>query len=345
MTPIASHITVFLKERLPLERGASVHTCEAYAYTFKLLFSYASERLKVAPSQLHLEQLNASLVVDFLNHLERVRANTPKTRNLRLAAIRSFLRFMEYRVPTALEQIGQILAIPVKITETRMVDYLTRQEMQCVLDAPDPATRGGIRDQAMLSLCYAAGLRVSELIGLCRADLKLQPEVSVSIHGKGRKQRVLPLWKQTATALRGWLAVRGEAAVPELFINGRGEPLTRSGFEYILHKHVAQAARNCPSLLQKRVSPHVLRHSCALMILQATKDLRKVSLWLGHSSMQTTEMYTRADPDDKLETIRAMPSPALRTGRFKATDQLLASLKPSQLCRVKLAKQAEPLSY
>ena len=333
MTPIAPHITSFLQQRLPIERRASDNTCESYAYAFKLLFEYASNCLKVPPSELHLEQLDAPLIVDFLNHLETVRGNGPNSRNIRLAAIKSFMHFMEYRVPTALEQIRRILAIPAKKADTRLVRHLTVEEMQAILDAPEPSNRDGIRDRAMLHLCFAGGLRVSELIGLRIDDLKLQPHASVLVHGKGRRERCLPLWKVTTSALRAWLVVRGKVLAPELFLNARGEPMTRSGFEYILRKHAHTAATHCPSLSTKRVSPHVLRHTCALTILQATKDLRKVSLWLGHANMQTTEIYTRADPSVKLEALESVVAPKLRSGRFKATDKLIASLRTGSFMR------------
>ena len=209
MTPIAPHITVFLQQFLPVERGASVNTCESYAYAFKLLFEYASNPLKVTPSELQLEQLNAPLVVDFLNNLETERSNGPNSRNIRLAAIKSFMHFMEYRVPTALEQIRRILAIPTKKADTRLVRHLTVEEMQAILNSPEPTHRAGIRDRAMLHLCFAGGLRVSELVCLRINDLILQPDASILVHGKGRKERCLPLWKETASALRAWLAVRG----------------------------------------------------------------------------------------------------------------------------------------
>jgi site-specific recombinase XerD len=243
------------------------------------------------------------------------------------------MHYMEYRVPAALEQIQRILAIPAKKTDTRLVRHLTAQEMQSILDAPDPTIRDGIRDRAMLHLCFAGGLRVSELVGLRIEDMILQPQASVLIHGKGRKERCLPLWKETASAVRAWLSVRGEARVPELFLNARRDVMTRAGFEYILRKHVRAAKTRCPTLSDKRVSPHVLRHTCALTILQATKDLRKVSLWLGHSSMQTTEIYTRADPSVKLEALESVIAPKLRTGRFKATDKLLELLKATTIMR------------
>ncbi|MBU4143160.1 site-specific integrase [Patescibacteria group bacterium] len=335
MTLIASHITYFLQQRLPIERRASDNTCESYAYAFKLFFEYAGNYLKVPPSALHLEQLDAPLIVTFLNHLETVRENRPNSRNIRLAAIKSFMHFMEYRVPTALEQIRRILAIPVKKADTRLVRHLTVDEMQAILDAPEPTNRDGIRDRAMLHLCFAAGLRVSELIGLLLDDLNLHPHASILVHGKGRKERCLPLWKETTSALRAWLTVRGTVLVPELFLNARGEPMTRSGFEYILRKHVHTAAKRCPSLSTKHVSPHVLRHTCALTVLQATNDIRKVALWLGHANMQTTEMYTRADPSVKLEALESIVAPKLRSGRFKATDKLIASLRAGSFMRSK----------
>jgi site-specific recombinase XerD len=335
MTPIAPHITAFLQQRLPIERGASANTCDSYAYAFKLLFEYASDCLKIPPSRLHVEQLDAPLIVNFLGHLETTRGNSAASRNIRLAAIKSFMHFMEFRVPSALAQIQRVLAIPAKRTDANLVRHLTAEEMQSILDAPDPTVRDGIRDRAMLHLCFAGGLRVSELIELRLDNLTLRPQASVLIRGKGRKQRCLPLWKETATALRAWLSVRGDALVPEVFLNACNEAMTRSGFEYILSKHVQTAQKRCPSLSAKRVSPHVLRHTCAMTILQATKDLRKVSLWLGHSSMQTTEIYTRADPTVKLEALESAMAPKLRSGRFRASDKLIASLMATPIMRSK----------
>jgi integrase/recombinase XerD len=333
MTPLAPHVTAFFQQRLPVERRASPHTSDSYAYAFKLLLEYASERLHVPPSALHLEQIDAPLVVAFLNDLEATRANRPSSRNVRLAAIKSFMHFLEFREPAALEQIRRILAIPPKKADTRLVRHLTVEEMHAILNAPEPSGWDGVRDRAMLHLCFAGGLRVSELVGLQLGDVTLQPQATVLVHGKGRRERRLPLWKVTATALRAWLGVRGTLPAPEVFVSARGQPLTRSGFEYILAKHVQTAIKDCPSLSAKRVSPHVLRHTCALTVLQATKDLRKVSLWLGHAHMQTTEMYTRADPSVKLEALEAMIAPTLRSGRFRATDKLIASLTSRSVMR------------
>lgn len=333
MTPLAPHLTAFFQERLTLERRASANTCDSYAYAFKLLLNYASKRFKVTPSRLQFEQIDAPLVVGFLNDLESKRSNATSSRNVRLAAIRSFMRFMEFRVPYALEQIQRVLAIPMKKTDTRLVRHLNTEEIQALLDAPKPVDWSGTRDRAMLHLCFAAGLRVSELTSLRLEDLSLQPQASILVHGKGRRERCLPLWKQTVAALRAWLAVRGTVAVPELFVNKRREPLTRAGFEYILEKHIKGATMRCPSLATKRISPHVLRHSCALTVLEATKDLRKVALWLGHANMQTTEIYTRVDPSIKLEALEAATAPKLRSGRFRASDKLIAFLTDRSFMR------------
>ena len=326
-TPIAPHLTAFFEQRLPIERGASENTRNSYAYAFQLLLTFASKRLKVAPSQLAVEQIDAPLVLAFLNDLETTRGNGPRSRNIRLAAIKSFMHFLEYRVPSAIEQVRRILAIPAKKTESKLVPHLTAEEIHALLDAPEPTGWKGIRDRAMLHLCYGGGLRVSELIGLRLDDLKFQPQPSVLVHGKGRRERCLPLWKTTTAALRAWLAARGSRPVPELFVSVRGDSLTRAGFEYILRKHARTASQHCQSLATKRVHPHLLRHTCALTVLQATKDLRKVSLWLGHAHMQTTEIYTRVDPSVKLETLESVVPPKLRSGRFKATDKLIAQLK------------------
>jgi integrase/recombinase XerD len=330
MTPLAPHLTVFLRERLPRERHASPHTCDAYAYAFQLLLAFAAKRLRTQPSALSLEQIDSLLVLAFLDDLEAKRGNTARTRNARLAAIKSFARFVEYRVPSCVQQVHALLAIPMKKTDERLVGYLTKDEMQAVLDAPDPREREGVRDRAMLHLAFAAGLRVSELVGLRLDEIVLQPQPAVHVRGKGRRERVLPLWKNTAKALRAWLAIRGDAPCPEVFLNARRGPLTRDGFAYILDKHVAIATKKKPSISKKRVSPHVLRHSCAMHTLESNGDIRKVALWLGHASQQTTEIYTRADPTAKLDAIEKVLPPNLRRGRFRAPDKLLESLKPAR---------------
>jgi site-specific recombinase XerD len=312
---------------LPLQRGASPNTCDSYAHTFRLLFEFASARFKVTPSGLHLEQIDAQLVMDFLAYLESVRSNGARTRNARLAAIKSFMRFVEHRVPSVLEQSLRILAIPTKKSDTPLIRYLRVEEMQAIMNAPDIRKRMGIRDRAMLHVGFAAGLRVSELTGLLLRDVTLQPVPTVRVMGKGRKERALPLWKQAAVDLRAWLAVRGDLQTPELFVNARGQPMTRAGFAYLLHQHAKTAAAGCISLCGKPISPHSIRHGCAMVLFQATGDLRKVSLWLGHAHMQTTEIYLHADPMEKISAIEGVTPPRLEPGRFTVPDKLIASLQ------------------
>jgi len=326
VTPIAPLITSFLREHLPVERGYSRHTCESYAYAFRLLFLFAGNRLKTKPSDLCIEQIDATLVLDFLVHLEQQRGNGAATRNARLTAIKSFMNYVEFKQPSMLVQTRQIKAIPSKRHDQLLVRHLVMEEIRAILDAPDLTTRLGIRDRAMLHLCFSAALRVSELVEMPMDAIRLAQGSSVHIRGKGRRERCLPLWKEAASDLRAWLAVRGQVKAPELFVNARGVNMTRSGFEYILAKHVKSAAQHCTKLRDRTVSPHQLRHSCALLMLQATRDIRKVALWLGHADVKTTEVYLRIDPTEKLEAVEAVLPPALRRGRFRAPDALIASL-------------------
>ncbi len=295
MTPLAPHIAAFLRERLPHERRASLHTCETYAHAFRLLFEYAATRLKVTPSQLHLEHIDAPLVLAFLKDLESTRGNQPATRNARLTAIKSFMHFLEYRVPSALDQVRQILAIPLKNLDADAGEWIEAH----VLDPESHEFRHA----------QAAG------------DADMQHRAITDAHPRARIWRIkdglhlrhLSVPEQTGTVLREWLAVRGSAPDPALFLNARSQAMTRAGFAYVLRKHVHAARGACPSLRDKRISPHFLRHTCALMTLQATGDIRKVALWLGHNSLQSTEMYLRADPTQKLEAVNlATPASSQR---------------------------------
>jgi len=326
MTAIASHISEFLHERLPHQQGASTNTCDSYSYAFQLLFKFMSDRFNLQPFELTLEQIDAPMVMDFLLYLEVERKNSPRTRNARLVALKSFMKFIQYREPKLLEQTQRILSIPAKKTDSRLVNYLTINEMYAILDTPDLSTRTGIRDRAMLHLCFAAGLRVTELVSLACHSIDLRFSPSVHILGKGRIERVLPLWKDTVTDLRSWLEGRGNTLVPELFLNVRNQAMTRSGFKYILQKHTRKATEYCPTLEEKNISPHVLRHTSAILILQATGDIRKVSLWLGHADIQTTEIYLRADPTEKIEAIEAIVPPSLKRGKFRVPDKLMELL-------------------
>lgn len=327
MTDLATHVSGFFRVYLPRDRRMSRHTIDSYACCFTHLVRFAGERLGVRPAKLEVEDFSAQLILDFLDALEGQRGNAVTTRNARLAAIKSFFRYLEYRIPAHLDLACQIHAIPLKRTEQSLVDYLERDELQALLDAPGANDASGVRDRAMLHVTYAAGLRVSELTGLLCSDVS-QPDLdTIHVAGKGRRERVLPLWKETQSVLRDWLAIRPSGRDDHLFLNARGAAMSRHGFAHRLALHVATAERKVPALAGKRISPHVLRHSCAIHTLEATRDIRKVSLWLGHASIRSTEAYLRVDPIEKLEVLSEKLPPTITKGSFpNAPDRLLAVL-------------------
>lgn len=327
MTALAPYLTSYLRDHLPRERNASPHTVSAYAHAFALLVRFAADRLKRRPSDLTVEDLDTGLILAFLDHVEAVRGNAARSRNARFAAIRSFFRYLEYTAPACLDQALMIRSLPMKRIDKALIDYLTQEEIQALLNAPNPRTSGGTRDQAMLHLAYAGGLRVSELLSLRLTDFPERSLATVHIIGKRRRERVLPLWRETQSVLRAWLAIRPDVPAPEVFLNRDGEPMTRDGFAHRLAIHVTAAATKRPSILSKHVTPHVLRHSCAMHTLAATGDIRKVSLWLGHASLESTEAYLHADPAEKLAILAAHGSPTVQKGRFREpSDKLLAML-------------------
>jgi site-specific recombinase XerD len=327
MTALAPHLTDYLVDHLPRHRNASPHTVATYAYSFTLLVRFAAEQRRCRPIDLKIEDLDPDLILAFLDHIEAGRQNSVATRNARLAAVRSFFRYIEYKVPACLDQVLRIHALPRKRTEMRLIDALTVDEIRALLAAPACHSYYGLRDRAMLHMAYACGLRASELLDVQMTAFPPGSLATVRIHGKGRRERILPLWRETQQALRGWLGARGTMTEPTLFISRLGEPLSRDGLALMLAKHVRKAALTCPSLLSKRITPHVLRHSCAAHTLAATGDIRKVSLWLGHASLQSTEVYLRADPVEKLAILAAHAAPGVKAGRFKApSDKLLAML-------------------
>ena len=327
MTDLATHLSAFLHTHLPSERRMSQHTVAGYTDCFRLLVVYVSERIDIRPCNLKIEHFTVPVLLDFLDFLEQHRDNSVATRNVRLAAIKSFFRYVEHRVPSCLELALQVRAIPGKKADKPLIDWLEPAEMQAIVDAPDTSTVTGLRDRAMLHLCYAAGLRVSELTEL-RIDSFSSPRLeSVRIMGKGRRARDLPLWKETTAVLRDWLNVRPPVNNQYLFLSAKGQGLSTDGFAYILNKHVATATRSVPSLHGKRITPHVIRHGTAMAILKATRDIRKVSIWLGHADIKTTEAYLRASPADKLEILQETTPPTIRAGKFpKAKDELMTLL-------------------
>ena len=317
----------FFTQRLINQRQASPHTIASYRDTFRLLLQFAQQGLHREPSQLSLEDLDAPLIGAFLDHLEKDRSNVSRTRNLRLTAIRSFFRYAAYQQPTHSAQIQRVLAIPNKRQARPLVGFLTRPEIQALLAAPNQHTWGGRRDHAFLLMALQTGLRLSEMTALCRQDLVLGAGAYVRCQGKGRKERCTPLGKPTTTVLKAWLRepVRGTSDI--LFPNARGGRLSADGVQYLVAKHLVAARQRCPSLRQKRVSPHVLRHSAAMELLQGGVDRSVIALWLGHESVETTQIYLDANLALKEEALKKTTPLNGKAGRYRADDRLLQFLK------------------
>jgi integrase/recombinase XerD len=317
----------FFLRRLIAQRGASARTVESYRDAFELLFSFAEHHIGKSPSAMTLADLNAPFVLDFLDHLETVRANSVRTRNARLAAIHSFMRYAAIRDPASLPITQQVLAIPAKRFDRPILGYLTREQITAILTAPDASTWSGQRDMVLLATAYNTGARVSELTGLQVRDVLRDRQTAVHLHGKGRKQRVIPLWKSTAGQLRAWLNEINSAPEAPVFPNRAGAPMTRSGVRDRLDRAVATAEQSCPSLHGQHVTPHTLRHSTAMHLLQSGTDLAVIALWLGHSSPATTHQYLEADLAAKEAVLRRLSDPGTTPTRFKPSDQLLAFLQ------------------
>ena len=330
MTPTTPGFPALLQEffgRLVTERGVSAHTIASYRDTFELLLGFAQQRTGRTPSALTLEDLDAPLVLDFLDHLEDARGNSPRTRNLRLTAIRSFMRHASLRAPAALPVAQRVLAISPKRFDKPALGYLSREEVTALLDAPDRSTWSGQRDAVLMAVLYNTGARVSELAGLRIGDLLLNRQLAVQLHGKGRKQRLVPLWKSTAKQLRAWLPRIDQRADSAVFPNRAGKPITRSGIEHRLSLTVQTASKRCPSLAARRISPHTIRHTTAMHLLQSGVDIAVIALWLGHEDSATTHIYLEADLAMKEAALKRLHEPALKPVTYKAPDRLLAFLE------------------
>jgi integrase/recombinase XerD len=319
----------FFVQRLIAQRRVSSHTIASYRDTFRLLLQFAEKRLRKPPSALALADLDPSLIGAFLDDLEKDRGNSVRSRNLRLTAIRSFYRYAAYEEPTQSGLIQHVLAMPSKRYEKKLIGFLTRPEIDFVLAAPDLSTWGGRRDRTFLLVAVQTGLRVSEMTGLGTPDVALGTGAHVRCMGKGRKERCTPLTKQAADSLKLWLREPRRGTGDILFPSARGARLSADGVQFLLAKHVAKARQQCPSLENKRVTPHVLRHTAAMELLQAGVDRSLIALWLGHESIETTQMYLDADLALKekalARTIPLAEPKAVR--RYRPNDQLLAFLK------------------
>ncbi len=327
MTPLAPLLQGFFSERLLDQRCASPQTVVAYRDCFRLLLRFTATRVHKQPSDLGVEDVDAVCIAEFLRHLETDRGNGARTRNARLSAIHSFFRYVAFREPAVLAIAQRVLAIPHKRFDRALVTYLTPVEVDALLAAPARHTWLGRRDHALILLAVQTGLRVTELASLTVGDVELGRSAFVRCRGKGRKERCTPLRSQTAAAVRAWIKERATGESTPLFPSRRGGHLSRDAIEALVRKHAATAARTCPSLRSKSVSPHVLRHTSAMQLLHAGVDRAVIALWLGHESVETTQMYIHADLSIKERAIARTAPLAVGAKRFQPTDALLAFLE------------------
>jgi site-specific recombinase XerD len=327
MTQIAPTLQAFFTDRLTRQLQASPRTIASYRDTLRLLLCFAQERTGKAPSSLDWDDLDETLISAFLEHLEVERGNSARTRNLRLTAIRSLFRYAALRHPEHAAVIARVLSIPPKRFEKRTITFLTAAEAKALIEAPDRTRWEGRRDHAMLTLAIQAGLRVSELIGLNRADIAFGTGAHVRCEGKGRKQRSVPLTAPAQAALTAWLAERAGRPQDPLFPTRTGRRLSRDAIERRLATHSASAAKQCPSLSGKRLHPHVLRHSCAMSLLQAGVDTTVIALWMGHADVRSTQPYLHADLTIKERALALVTPASVPPGRYKPPDTVLAFLE------------------
>jgi len=324
---LPSLLQSFFTERLLRQRQASPHTIAGYRDSFRLLLQFAKERLGKAPSKIRVEDLDAPFLGLFLGHLEDVRKNSTRTRNARLAAIHSFFQYVALEEPAYALHCQRILAMPNKRHERRPIEFLNREEFDALLAVPDLSTWLGRRDRALLLVAVQTGLRVSELIGLNCQDVVLGTGAHVRCLGKGRKQRCTPLRPETATTLDAWLRERHGQPEQPVFPSIRGGRLSRDEIERLITKYTNVAKETCPSLKRKKVSPHVLRHAAAMDLLQHGVDRSVIALWLGHESVETTQMYLHADMRLKEKALSRTTPLGVKPGRYRPNDKLLVFLE------------------
>jgi integrase/recombinase XerD len=316
----------FFYRRLMQQQRVSPQTVTSYRDTFRLLLRFAEQRIGKRVINLELTDVDATLILGFLDHLEAERNCTVRSRNARLAAIRSFLHYAALQEPSVLPTIQRILAIPMKRFEHPSVTFLTLDEVETIIEAPDPDSWSGRRDRSLLTALYNTGARVSEIITARRVDLETAGCAALRLHGKGRKERVVPLWKRTSRTLRQWLPQIAHDPHSPLFPNRWGKVMTRSGVEKRLKSAVAKARGKCPSLRNKKVSPHTMRHTTAMHLLQAGVDLSVIALWLGHESIITTHAYMQADLEMKRKALRKMKTPTTCAVRHQPKKGVFAFL-------------------
>ena len=327
MSPLAPTLQAFFTDRLIRQRGASPHTVASYRDTWRLLLTFTTTRTGTPPSRLDLADLDAPLIGAFLDHLEADRGNSVRTRNNRLAAIHSLFRFAAPAHPEHAASIARVLAIPPKRFDRAVITYLTEPEVDALLAACDQTTWTGRRDHALLALAVQTGLRISELTGLTHADVHLGPGAHVACHGKGRKDRITPLSRATITVLHDWISEPPDDPGAPLFPTRRGQALSRDAIEHRITVYAALAAEQCPTLRGKTVTAHTLRHTTAMRLLHAGVDTAVIALWLGHVSIETTQIYLHADLHIKEQALARTRPEGTRPGRYQPPDTLLAWLE------------------
>jgi integrase/recombinase XerD len=323
---ISPLVQSFFTDHLVRQRRASPQTVASYRDTFRLLIQHLSRTTDKKPSDLTLDDLHAKAIMQFLASIEQDRGNSVQTRNARLAAIRSFFRLVTLREPERIDLAAQVLAIPTKRAERRLIGYLTRPEIDAILAAPNTQTWTGKRDYALLLTLYNTGARISEILALRQHQLGFGATSLIHLKGKGRKERSVPLWPTTSRTLRAWVSDCGDSSDRILFPSARGGPLSTDGATYILQQAVRRALPACSSLKDRRISPHVIRHTTAMHLLQSGVDITVIALWLGHESLDTTHMYIQADLKAKEQALGKLHPVAGVFPRFKPDDALVAFL-------------------
>jgi site-specific recombinase XerD len=327
MSALAPTLQAFFTDRLMRQRQASSHTLSSYRDTMKLLVRFAAERRKVQPVQLEISDLDPALISAFLDHREKDCGNSVRTRNTRLTAIRSLFRYAALRHPEHAETIRRVLSIPPKRFERRLVSFLTDAEVDALLSAPDRTTWTGRRDYTLIATAVQTGLRASELIGLRTSDVHLGVGPHISCLGKGRKQRITPLTTPVVALLRSWLSEARNQTTELVFTTRSGRVLSRDALEHRLAGCIAKTSHQCPSLREKRITLHVLRHTAAMRLLRAGIDLSIIALWLGHEQVETTQIYLHADLAMKERALARMTPVNTSPGRYRPPDTLLAFLE------------------
>jgi integrase/recombinase XerD len=327
MSLVAPTLEAFFTERLMRQKNASPHTIASYRDCLKLLLAYAQQATGTSPSRLDFTGLDADVISGFLDHLERDRGLSPRSRNVRLAAIRSLFSFAALRHPEHAALISRVLAIPSKRGDRAIVSFLDTSEADALLASPDRSRRLGRRDHALLVLALQTGLRASELTTLRTADLHLGTGPFAHCTGKGRKERATPLTKTTVTIMKHYLAERGGQPGDPVFAGPGGRPLSRDAIRRLVERHAAAAARDCPSLARKKTTPHTLRHSCAMRLLETGTDITTIALWLGHETSRTTEIYLHAHLALKERAISRTAPPGTSSRRYQPTDSVLTFLE------------------